>query len=242
MIDTHCHLDLYPSPTDVAAKVNRHPVLTISVTNLPSAFARAYPHVRQFSNIRLALGLHPLLASDHATEIPLFRKLLESTSYIGEVGLDFSREGIATQNLQIESFRFVLDSIKTKQKFVTLHSRRAESTVLAMLEKEGLYPVVFHWFSGSMANLKNALAQGHFFSVNPAMTKSRNGQAIIAALPTERVLTETDGPFVQIAGRAAIPPDVALVEEYLAALWKMEKSQVEACIRENFCNLIKPLQ
>jgi TatD DNase family protein len=95
VIDTHCHLDLYRRPTDVADQANRAGVLTVAVTNLPSAFDRAQPHVRQFKNLRLALGLHPILAKQHSAERARFEELTESTSYIGEVGLDFSPEGPA---------------------------------------------------------------------------------------------------------------------------------------------------
>ena len=116
----------------------------------------------------------------------------------------------------MESFRFVLKVLRGKEKFVTVHSRRAESAVLDMLEEEGRSPVVFHWFSGSTTVLRRALARGHFFSINPAMAGSPNGKKVIAALPPERVLTETDGPFVQVGGRPAVPLDVGLVEDYLA--------------------------
>ena len=86
MIDTHCHLDLYQRPTDVADQANRAGVLTVAVTNLPSAFDRAHRHIRQFKNLRLALGLHPILVKQHGAERPRFEELIESTSYIGEVG------------------------------------------------------------------------------------------------------------------------------------------------------------
>ena len=86
MIDAHCHIDLYPKPTEVAEKANRLNVLTILVTNLPSAFEKSYSHVKQFPNIRLALGLHPLLAVQHNEEKKKFQSLVHKTSYIGEIG------------------------------------------------------------------------------------------------------------------------------------------------------------
>lgn len=242
MIDTHCHIDLYPRPTDVADRADRAGVLTVIVTNLPSAFDRAYAHVRQFKNMRLAVGLHPLAAREHVSERRRFTELVDKTSYIGEVGLDFSREGVETKDIQMESFRFVLRTLRGKQKFITLHSRRAEAEVLDILEDEGQAPVVFHWYSGSLVNLKRALDLGHFFSVNPAMFDSPNGRKIIASLPKERVLTESDGPFVKVRGRAAVPADVGLAEEGLASLWKLEKREVTAKIRGNFMELTRPLR
>lgn len=131
MIDTHCHVDLYPRPTEVATDADRAGVLTLIVTNLPSAFDRAYPHVQRLRNIRLALGLHPLLAEQHPMERGRFVELVERTSYIGEIGLDFSRVGLPAKALQVESFRFVLRTLQGKAKFITLHSRQAESAVLS---------------------------------------------------------------------------------------------------------------
>lgn len=242
MIDTHCHVDLYPDPTNVAAAADRAGVITVIVTNLPSAFDRAYPHIKSFRKMRLALGLHPLVAGQHLAERERFRELVDKTSYVGEIGLDFSRAGYATKDLQVESFRFVLRALRGRPKFITLHSRRAESVVLDMLEEEERSPVVFHWYSGPLNVLDRALARGHFFSVNPAMTESPNGRKIIERLPPERVMTESDGPFVQVKGRAVIPADVMTVENYLANVWRLEKSEVRLVIKENFLKLVRPLR
>lgn len=242
MIDAHCHIDLFPNPTKIADQADRAGVLTITVTNLPSAFDKAHPHVKQFKRLRLALGLHPLVAARHAAERQRFQELVDETSYIGEVGLDFSREGVATKAIQIESFRFVLQTLRGKAKFVTLHSRRAESVVLDMLGEEKRSPMVFHWYSGSLAVLQRVLDQGHYFSFNPAMTLSPNGRKIIERVPPERVLTETDAPFVKIGDRAAVPADVIIVENYLASVWKSNAVAVRNRIRENFLTLIEPIR
>jgi TatD DNase family protein len=68
MLDTHCHVDLYKQPSAVADRAERAGVFTILVTNLPSAYERSRPYVAQRRRIRLALGLHPLLADQHARE------------------------------------------------------------------------------------------------------------------------------------------------------------------------------
>lgn len=242
MIDTHCHVDLYPRPSDIAASADRAGVLTIVVTNLPSAFDRAYPHVSTMKNVRLAVGLHPLLTAQHKDQRERFAELVDSTSYIGEVGLDFSQAGFSTKETQIETFRFVLDTLQGKPKFITLHSRRAESAVLEILEEKERSPVVFHWYSGSLNILDRALALGHFFSINPAMVNNPKGKRIIEALSPDRVLTESDGPFVKINGREVVPSDVAIVEDYLAAAWHMSRFEVSMKIKSNFLTLIRPIQ
>src|SRR5258708_37911441 len=105
MIDTHCHLDLYPDPASVANQASANSVTVIFVTNTPSAFERAYPHVSSFRNIRLAIGLHPLAAADSQGEWQRFQDLVHKTSYVGEVGLDFSPAGLPTKSLQLSAFR-----------------------------------------------------------------------------------------------------------------------------------------
>ena len=131
MLDTHCHIDLYPHPNRTALNAESAGVFVVCVTNLPSAFLAAQPHVRKFKRVRLALGLHPLSAELHSdNELRQFKKLVSETSFIGEVGLDFSREGRETKDRQLNSFQFVLRALNREPKFVTIHSRRAESAVL----------------------------------------------------------------------------------------------------------------
>ena len=242
MIDTHCHIDLYPHPTEIAVNTDRAGILTVIVTNLPSAFDRAYPYVKGMRNIRLALGLHPLVAAQHIVERKRFTELAHNTSYIGEIGLDFSRVGVSTKALQVESFRFVLRTLQGKPKFITVHSRQAESAVLDILEEEKRSPVVFHWYSGSVRILERAVDKGHFFSVNPAMIKSQKGKKLIEAIPPDRILTESDGPFVKVGNRCVLPSDVKLVEEFLATVWQKKPSEVSTKIRENFFEIVRSIR
>ena len=242
MLDTHCHIDLYQNPTGVAQATNKAGIGTIVVTNLPSAFERAAPHIRQFPKLRLALGLHPQMAGEHAKESRKFAKLASETFYIGEVGLDFSPQSYRTKEAQIASFRFVLETIQDTPKFITLHSRRAEHAVLEILAEFRRTPVVFHWFSGSLKLLNEVLEAGHYLSVNPAMIQSPNGQKIIRAIPAERLLTETDGPFVKVGSRVALPNDVALVEDYLTLLWSRNRVDVSEQIQSNFSRLLRQIK
>jgi len=64
MLDAHCHVDLYPDPSQTALEAERGGVFVVCVTNNPTAYLAAEPHIRQFKKIRLALGLHPLIAED----------------------------------------------------------------------------------------------------------------------------------------------------------------------------------
>lgn len=238
MLDTHCHLDQYPSPEAVARAADRGGVTVIAVTHLPSHFDQGRAHVAKFKRIRLALGLHPLLANQHSEELAQFERLLPVTSYVGEIGLDFSRHGKATKPEQVRSFRFVLERLRDRPRFVTIHSRGAEVETLELLDEYGINGAVFHWFTGPAPVASVVAERGHFFSVNPAMTRSAKGRDLIAALPRERVLTETDGPFVRIGQRPAEPRDVAQVLRFLAGAWGMNELVATSIIQENFRSIL----
>jgi len=101
---------------------------------------------------------------------------------------------------------------------------------------------VLHWYSDTLTALRRATQQGCFFSVNPAMVRSKHGQEIIAATPRERVLTETDGPYVKVDGRPAEPGDVRLVLEFLAKEWGTSLEAATAQVFENYKSMVQGLR
>jgi TatD DNase family protein len=195
MIDTHCHFDMMPKPETYIRQRELAGDIVIGMTNLPSHFQMGQPHLRWYKHIRLALGLHPLLAAESKSEVTLFKRLVNQTSYIGEIGLDFSKEGLATKDEQVAVLRELLSAIRGKKKIVSVHSRKAEKELLALLSEYEIENVVFHWYSGPVDLIPDILAQGYYFSVNEAMCLSKNGRAIIEKIPRERLLTETDAPY-----------------------------------------------
>ena len=195
MIDTHCHFDMMPQPEAYISQKEQEGDIVIGMTNLPSHFQMGQPHLKGFKHIRLALGLHPLLAAESKKEVPLFKRLIDQTSYIGEIGLDFSKEGYTTKDEQVAVLRDLLSAIRGKKKIVSVHSRKAEKELLALLCEYKIENVIFHWYSGPVDFIPAILAQGYYFSVNEAMCRSRNGRYIIESIPKEKVLTETDSPY-----------------------------------------------
>ena len=148
IIDTHCHFDMMPNPEGYISAKEKAGDIVIGMTNLPSHFKMGQSHLIGYKHIRLALGLHPLLAAEDRKELTLFKRLVDQTSYIGEIGLDYSTEGIATKNEQISVLREVLATIKGKKKIVSVHSRNAEKELLDMLCEFEIKNVIFHWYSG----------------------------------------------------------------------------------------------
>lgn len=195
MIDTHCHFDMMPHPESYIRQREKVGDIVIGMTNLPSHFQMGQPHLKDFKHIRLALGLHPLLASKSRHEVSLFKRLVDQTSYIGEIGLDFSREGVATKNEQLEVLRDVLSVIRGKKKIVSVHSRKAEKELLALLCEYEIKNVIFHWYSGPINLISAIVEQGYYFSFNESMCLSKNSRSIIEKIPRDRLLTETDAPY-----------------------------------------------
>ena len=236
-IDTHCHIDQFPHPLTTVEAVERARVATVAVTNLPSHYVAGRPHVQHRRYMRLALGLHPLAAKDHARELASFLRLANEADYFGEVGLDFSREGAQTKDIQINSFRCVAKCLAQRHRFATLHARGAEVEVLKILNEHQVGPVIFHWFTGGEAELEQVLAAGHYVSVNPAMALSNRWGRLFVLVPIERVLTETDGPHVQVRGCPADPAKITEVLRWLAQRWMVDPSAAEAQVDANYQRL-----
>lgn len=242
MLDTHCHIDLYPNPHAIVKAIEKQKILTIAVTNLPSHFEMGQPHLRGFQQIRPALGLHPLMAECHERERKKFEQTFAQTSYIGEIGLDFSKEGRNTKDIQIESLRFVFEQIQDRPRFVSLHSRGAESKVLELLKEFNIQGAVFHWYSGSLTVLDQIVQSGHYFSINPAMIRSKKGRNIINRIPLDRVLTESDGPHIQFRNQPVHPSNIRGVLEVLCDIWGISFQEADGQVWSNFMKLIAPIR
>lgn len=195
MIDTHCHFDIMPHPEAYISAKEKAGDIVIGMTNLPSHFKIGQPYIKSYKHVRLALGLHPLLASESINDLALFNSLLNQTSYVGEIGLDFSKEGIATKNTQIMVLRSLLESLRGKQKIISVHSRKAERVLFDLLCEYNIQNVIFHWYSGPVDLIPSIISKGYYFSINESMTRSKNGRAILEQIPRNRILTETDAPY-----------------------------------------------
>jgi TatD DNase family protein len=235
MIDFHCHLDLYPDPKAVIKECDRRGLYALSVTTTPSAWKQTNALAADCRRIRTALGLHPQLAHERRSELPLFEQLLPLTRYVGEVGLDGGPEFKAYWDDQVAVFTRVLElSRAVGGRVLSIHSRRASKPVLDLLERfaQNVTPIL-HWFSGSQRDLARAVKIGCWFSVGPAMLASTSGQKIAALLPRDRLLIESDGPFAQLGGRAIYPWEAELAVGQLATLWGNTDDTVRELLRNN---------
>ncbi|ABA57183.1 TatD-related deoxyribonuclease [Nitrosococcus oceani ATCC 19707] len=233
MIDFHCHVDLYPDPHAIARECRERKLNVLSVTTTPSAWAGT--SALGGGAIITALGLHPQLAHERKGELPLFDRILPGSAYVGEVGLDGASEFKTHWQDQIDVFRHILGACtEAGGRVMSIHSRRASTPVLDLLE---LYPEsgtpILHWFTGTARELDRAISLGCWFSVGPAMLRSKRGKDLVMRMPRERVLTESDGPFAQIKERSIFPWEVNLAEAKLADLWDSDPGSTGQLLSEN---------
>lgn len=225
----------------LAEDCERKRIATVAVTHLPSHFQMAIRHIGKLRFVRPALGFHPLAVAGNEGELPLFRSLLRDAQFIGEIGLDLSRKGESTRTEQLRIFRAIAAELSNSRKFVTIHSRGAEEDVVDILRQCGLTDCVFHWFSGGSKALKAVMEGGHYLSINTAMATTEKGRSLLSTVPRDRILTETDGPYIKIGGRLAEPCDVKNVLSGIADVWGTSAENVEAQVTDNFTKVCREL-
>ncbi len=226
IIDTHCHIDMLSSPESYLMEKERSGDITLGMTNLPSHFAMGITYFNKLKKSRLALGFHPQLAQSHIAELKDFPNYVSKTSYIGEVGLDFSKNYIDSKDIQLNSFDFICQCIRKTNKIMSVHSRKAEKDVLDILKKHAIKNVIFHWYSGPLGLIEDIVNEGYYFSINEAMTNSVTGRSIINKIPRNRVLTESDSPFNKLSNISNAISNCGLTE---------------ALIQSNFTTLINSI-
>ena len=243
LVDFHCHLDLYPDHQVAVQESENAGVFTLAVTTTPRAWSRNHELTQSTRYVRAALGLHPQLVAERAGELDLWDRHLPETRYVGEVGLDAGPRFYKSIDLQKQVFQHVLQRCaEAGDKIITVHSIRAAKIVLDHIESH-LPPtrgkVVLHWFTGTKAEAKRALELGCYFSINAAMLDNQRHSAMVAAIPIDRLLTETDGPFTKTGSRPSKPADVGVVVEALGRLHNVPSDTLAATVRSNLRSLLE---
>jgi TatD DNase family protein len=235
LLDTHCHLDAYPDPRAVLVEADAAAVDIVAVSETPEAYRRLRTRLgRTSSGVAVALGLHPASRAAAAPgQLERFLRMLPDAPWVGEVGLDFAPGTERREKTrQTRDFAAVLDHSLSQAKPMTVHSRGAAKESVTLLAQAG-QRAVLHWYSGDFSTADAALAAGLWFSINPAMTRSAKGQALIGRLPSDRVLCETDGPYCSVGRRVARPSDVNDVARSLARAWSGSEADARARLSSN---------
>lgn len=233
LLDAHCHIDLFKNPERVVQDTEHSGVHTLAMSNTPAMFEATRSNTANARHILPCLGIHPgTVAKMGQTWLADFRRLSSQTWFVGEVGIDgtFPREVVEVQN---RVFRSILDLIDPCGHIISVHSRKAEEECLTALRQRGVHKAIFHWYSGPLKLIPTILERGYYFSVNPRMCLSRGGQKRIRQLPLDRILIETDGPFVQFNGHPASPSDIADIAKAIAAVLDVPVAELVAAVSRN---------
>lgn len=240
MIDLHTHLDLYPNALDILARVNRENRFTLAVTTSPRAWVATSKVFKGHENIKVALGLHPEVADQKFNELDLILSSIHKADFIGEIGLDGSSRYSKTLDKQELIFDSTLrECEKAGGRIISIHSRGAASKTLSLIRK---YPScgtpILHWFSGSIAELKEAVETRCYFSINSLMLKSKKGRDLASRIPSELVLPESDGPFATLNGKPIMPWEAMDVCIVLSDIWNVSHQEARVKVMENFDELL----
>jgi len=204
--DAHVHANLMDSPLNVARSSHDAGLAFFTCGVTPHDYLELAPQLTQ-DNIRVGLGAHPWYISDGRVtqkDIELLLELMEQTSYLGEIGLDFSSrycvDGL--QELQVKAFTKICEraaefSRNSQPRVLSMHTVRSVDAVLDILEQTGAaqecVPII-HWFSGSSEELQRAIKLGCWFSVGEMSLKTKRGREYAEVYPKDKLLTETDLP------------------------------------------------
>lgn len=199
-VDAHCHLDLLADYEQAVLNALAMETAILTMTTTPRAWTRNVLMSERFENVTPALGYHPQLAGILGNELPQFDLHLGEARFIGEVGLDASAKHYYSFKTQERIFNHILKRCALAgRKVLSVHSVRSATTVLDMVEHSGVTRkdcvIILHWFTGTIAEARRALAMGCYFSINPAMMDRPNHRALLLKIPANRMLTESDEPF-----------------------------------------------
>lgn len=240
LIDFHCHLDLYDNPQAVVSACGESNYI-LSVTTTPKAWFGTKKLAENHRRIQTALGLHPQIAHERYQELDLFDLLVNETKYIGEIGLDGSLSLKPHQKIQTKVFNHILQKANSSSsKILTIHSLNAVEATLDGLDAYFHNGIpVLHWYTGKEKDLKKAIDRGCWFSINQRMLSSDRGRLLVSQIPKDRILTETDGPFIINKNQPIQPVAIMPVINRLSDIWKEPQEIVIAQIFENLKNILK---
>ncbi|MEI6575091.1 MAG: Qat anti-phage system TatD family nuclease QatD [Bacteroidota bacterium] len=238
LYDTHFHLDLFESREEIIKEIEENQIYTIAVTNLPVLFTKLKDSLSS-KYIKPALGFHPELLVQYSHHIPQMWPLLTETRYIGEVGLDF-KTSKASKELQISFFTELIKRCNILgDKILTVHSRQSASEVVSIIGANFTGKAILHWYSGDKPTLLRAIENGYYFSINYSMVNSKSGKELIRLIPLDRLLLETDAPFVKINNKPFTPVQVISIVNELAVIFNLEQKEMTSILWSNFKSMIK---
>ena len=256
IIDSHCHLNYEPmslSLKETIERANRDGVkylLTISTEN--KSFDKILNIISNNECVYGSYGIHPHEAKNHRSlksdEIVKKAKLNKKIIGIGESGLDFYYNH-SDKIDQIRCFEEHITAAQNSQLPLIVHTRNAETETLEILNKklkEKNFKILIHCFTGSKKFAFNLLDLGAYISASGVVTfkKSDTLANIFKELPNDRILVETDSPYlapVPLRGKPNEPSYIVHTVKFLSKLKNISFEDFSKITTKNFFNLFGQL-
>jgi len=251
LIDSHCHLNYKGLVEDQDAVIARARSAGVSamlnISTRESEWDAVIDTATRHPDIWATIGIHPHEADSHPDVDT--KKLVTAAGHakvigIGETGLDYYYEH-SDREQQKSSFRSHIAAARDTGLPLIVHTRDAEDDTAQILSEEmeqGAYSGVIHCFTASAAFADKALALGLYISLSGILTfkNARDLQAVAAEIPEDRLLVETDAPFlapVPHRGKTCEPAYVADTLRFLANLRGVTPERLQAATSANFMRL-----
>lgn len=251
IVDSHCHLDFPDFAAELDAVVERARAAGVGRMVTIGTRIRRAGEVRaiaeRFGDVFCSVGTHPHNAGEEA-DITLDELLAEADHpkvvAIGEAGLDYHYD-LGPREAQRAGFLMHIEASRRTGLPLVIHAREADDDVAAILEDEsgkGAFPFVLHCFTGGADLSRRAVALGGYVSFSGILTykSAASLREIAAELPAERLLVETDAPYLAPGpwrGKRNEPSYVVETARILAQTRGVTPDEIAARTTENFFRL-----
>ena len=256
LVDSHCHLDYLARDGDLDAVVGRARAAGVcrmlTICTKVSEFDTILAIARRYDDVWCTVGIHPHEAE--AEPAVTAERLVALTqdprvAGIGETGLDYFYEHSPREEQQA-SFRAHIAAARASGLPLIVHTRDADEDTAAILEAEyakGAFTGVIHCFSTGRELAERAVALGFYISLSGILTfkKAEALRETAAALPADRLLVETDAPYlapVPLRGKPNEPSYVVHTAAALARLRGVGLNEIETSTSDNFFRLFQRVQ
>lgn len=251
IVDSHCHLDHFQGEEQDAvvarAKAAGVGVMVTIGTRIGPGAATVREIADRYDNVFATIGIHPHNAGEG--EVPSVETLLAEADHpkvvgIGESGLDYFYDK-APREAQREGFRRHIGAARQSGLPLVIHGRDADADIAAILEEEaarGTFPFLLHCFSSGADLARTAVRLGGYISFSGMLTfpKSDAIRAVAADVPADRLLVETDSPYlapVPLRGKRCEPAYVVHTAAKLAEVRGLEPAALAELTTGNFLRL-----
>ncbi|RMA97092.1 TatD family hydrolase [Hydrogenothermus marinus] len=248
MIDTHCHLDMLKTEEDLKESVEKLDfLLTIGCDK--EEIKKAVELANKYENVYASIGFHPYDIKDitdkDLEELKDTIQKEKKVIAVGEFGLDYYRD-YTPKDKQKYFFERQIEIAKQLNLPIIIHSREAPRDTEKILEKYAPYPAsgIIHCFGGDMQMMEKCVDMGFYisFAGNITYPKAENLREIAKKVPLNRLLLETDSPFLapqKKRGKPNKPSYIYYTRDFVANLLGLTPEELEKITDQNAKNVLK---